>query len=52
MKKLRQCLKCGEYTLDDSCPLCGVATSSPYAPKFSPEDRYGEYRRKAKGLKQ
>ena len=32
------------------CRLCGRTTFSPRPAKFSPEDKYGEYRRKAKRL--
>jgi len=36
------------YTLSETCPECGVeAVNSAPAP-FSPEDRYGEYRRALK----
>ena len=36
------------YTLSPSCPDCGAdAVNSAPAP-FDPEDRYGEYRRRAK----
>jgi H/ACA ribonucleoprotein complex subunit 3 len=36
------------YTLDEQCPDCGgLAVNSAPAP-FSPEDPYGEYRRKAR----
>lgn len=45
MKKMRKCPKCGEYTLESK--HC-VETVSAYPPKYSPEDKYGEYRRKAK----
>ncbi len=30
------------------CPKCGVKTENPKPPKFSPKDKYAEYRRKAK----
>jgi H/ACA ribonucleoprotein complex subunit 3 len=30
------------------CPKCGAKTVQPKPPKYSPEDQYGEYRRKAK----
>ena len=33
------------------CPVCGGPTSTAHPPRFSPEDRYGEYRRRAKGWK-
>ncbi len=45
MKNLKKCLKCGEYTLAET--HCG-STVSAYPPKYSSEDKYGEYRRKAK----
>ncbi|MCQ2069929.1 MAG: RNA-protein complex protein Nop10 [archaeon] len=43
--QLRKCPKCGRYTLKDNCVACSVKTVSPIPPKFSPEDRYGKYRR-------
>ncbi len=46
--KIRKCSNCGTYTLQDICPKCGSETKVPYPPKFSPEDPYGEYRRKMK----
>ncbi|MDI6702582.1 RNA-protein complex protein Nop10 [Methanothermobacter wolfeii] len=46
--KMKRCRSCGEYTLRDVCPHCGGATGVVYPPKFSPEDRYGKYRRKLK----
>ncbi len=43
---LRKCVKCGRYTLNqDKCPFCGSEVRNPHPPKFSPEDRYGKYRR-------
>lgn len=50
MKRLRKCVndKCGTYTLSQICPLCKSETKSPHPAKFSPEDPYGEYRRKLK----
>jgi H/ACA ribonucleoprotein complex subunit 3 len=32
----------------DVCPYCKGKLRMPYPPKFSPEDKYGEYRRKYK----
>ncbi len=46
--RIMKCPNCGQYTLQDFCPLCGTKTRVPYPPKFSPEDPYGEYRRKMK----
>ncbi|MDR2699061.1 MAG: RNA-protein complex protein Nop10 [Candidatus Methanoplasma sp.] len=44
---LRKCVSCGRYTIKDVCSTCGSAVSSPVPMKFSPDDRYGSYRRKA-----
>lgn len=46
--KIKKCGKCLAYTLKDSCPKCGSNAVSPHPPKFSPEDKWGKYRRKAK----
>jgi H/ACA ribonucleoprotein complex subunit 3 len=46
--KIKRCKECSVYTFKDACPACGGATSSPHPPRFSPEDRYGVYRRKLK----
>jgi H/ACA ribonucleoprotein complex subunit 3 len=45
MKAILQCPKCKKYTLRDDC--C-EKTIIPLPPKYSPEDKYGSYRRKAK----
>jgi len=46
---LRKCNNCDRYTLkQDKCPYCGGVLKIPHPPKFSPEDKYGEYRRKLK----
>lgn len=43
-------LFCAEhgYTLQANCPACGKATAAAGPAKYSPEDRYGQYRRKLK----
>ncbi len=46
MKHILKCSKCGKYTLKKIC--CGVKTISPKPAKFSPEDKYGSYRRRVK----
>ncbi|MHC1567279.1 MAG: RNA-protein complex protein Nop10 [Candidatus Syntropharchaeia archaeon] len=46
--KFFKCEVCKEYTLKEICPLCGKKTKNPLPPKFSPEDRYGRYRRMMK----
>ncbi|MCI4358354.1 MAG: RNA-protein complex protein Nop10 [Thermoplasmata archaeon] len=42
---LRFCLACQRYSLDVSCPSCGASTRSPHPARFSPQDRWGKYRR-------
>lgn len=46
--KMKKCKNCGRYTFREECPECGKETASPHPAKFSPEDKYGEYRRKLK----
>jgi H/ACA ribonucleoprotein complex subunit 3 len=43
---MKKCPACGAYSLKDVC-RCGSATVTPLPAKYSPDDRYGEYRRKA-----
>ncbi|MDR2944620.1 MAG: RNA-protein complex protein Nop10 [Methanosarcinales archaeon] len=44
-KRIKKCLSCGRYTLSDICPDCGGGCVSPKTASYSPEDRYGKYRR-------
>ncbi len=48
MKKLRRCDNCWTYTFKLKCPKCNNETKLAYPPKYSPKDKYGEYRRKIK----
>ena len=48
MASLRRCPACGTYTLKEECGDCGEKTRDPAPPKYSPEDKYAHYRRKAK----
>jgi len=46
---MRKCPVCGKYTLKkDKCPACGAKVVVPHPPRFSPEDKYVEYRIKMK----
>ncbi|MDD5502358.1 MAG: RNA-protein complex protein Nop10 [Candidatus Thermoplasmatota archaeon] len=45
---LRRCHKCSLYTFEEKCPKCGAEAKVPIPPKFSPEDKYGKYRRMLK----
>ncbi|MFQ5975890.1 MAG: RNA-protein complex protein Nop10 [Candidatus Hydrothermarchaeales archaeon] len=42
------CRACKRYTLKKSCNRCGSKTVNPHPARFSPQDPYGEYRRKLK----
>lgn len=48
IKKIKYCESCKLYTLKEKCPKCQRETKSRNPPKFSPEDRYGKYRREIK----
>ncbi|MEF8833061.1 MAG: RNA-protein complex protein Nop10 [Candidatus Thermoplasmatota archaeon] len=48
MEKIKKCLSCDEYMLKEFCGKCGEKTVNPKPPKYSPEDRFGEYRRRQK----
>jgi len=43
--KMKRCRSCGEYTLKDKCPHCDGEVGVIYPAKYSPEDKYGKYRR-------
>lgn len=46
--KMRKCRPCSIYTIQDVCPNCGGDLNVIYPPKYSPNDKYGKYRRKLK----
>ncbi|MDD3856664.1 MAG: RNA-protein complex protein Nop10 [Methanoculleus sp.] len=43
--RIRRCLHDRRYTLSDICPVCGRPSRPAHPARFSPEDRYGIYRR-------
>jgi len=45
MTKMRKCPSCGAYTFKEVCPKCNSRTVNPEPPRFSPQDKYGKYRR-------
>jgi H/ACA ribonucleoprotein complex subunit 3 len=47
---MKKCPKCLKYTLKDYCKDCNVETITIKPPRYSPEDKYGKYRRKLKKL--
>ncbi len=46
-KHILRCIKCGKYSLSKKCD-CGGNCAEVKPPKFSPDDKYGDLRRKAK----
>jgi len=48
MEHIFKCSRCGEYTMNEVCPKCGSKALNPKPQKYSPEDKYADYRRKAK----
>ena len=47
--QMRKCEKCGTYTMKDTCK-CGEEAVIPQPPRYSPQDRYGKYRRQLKKI--
>jgi len=47
MIHILRCKACGKYSLKEDC-LCGGKATLIIPPKFSPLDKYAEYRRKIK----
>jgi H/ACA ribonucleoprotein complex subunit 3 len=45
--KILRCVACKAYTMSEVCPKCGADTKITIPLRFSPEDRYGRYRRAA-----
>ncbi|MBI2575809.1 nucleolar RNA-binding Nop10p family protein [Candidatus Woesearchaeota archaeon] len=48
MKHLLKCVPCNSYTLKEACAVCSATTVPAIPPRYSPDDKYGDYRRKAK----
>ena len=46
--RIRRCPVDNIYTLSLTCPACGTATAVAHPARFSPDDKYGRYRRLAK----
>ncbi|HLC90809.1 MAG TPA: nucleolar RNA-binding Nop10p family protein [Candidatus Nanoarchaeia archaeon] len=47
-RHIYQCVSCRKYTLSETCSPCGTATVRPLPPKYSPQEKYADYRRKIK----
>ena len=48
MDHIMHCPNCRTYTLKEQCGTCSSKTVMPKPVKYSPEDHYAAYRRKAK----
>ncbi|MBN2458667.1 ribosome biogenesis protein [Candidatus Woesearchaeota archaeon] len=51
MNHILRCPSCKSYGLSEQCS-CGGTRVKPKPPKYSPEDKYGVYRRKVKEIKE
>ncbi len=47
MLHILRCQKCSKYVLSNPCE-CGGEAIENKPPKYSPEDKYADYRRKVK----
>ncbi len=47
--RILRCPSCGSYALSERCP-CGATRVPPRPPKYSPDDKYADYRRRYKEL--
>ncbi|MCM2466553.1 RNA-protein complex protein Nop10 [Methanoculleus oceani] len=43
--RIRRCPDDLRYTLSPVCPVCGQPSRPAHPARFSPQDRYGNYRR-------
>ncbi|HDP73799.1 MAG TPA: RNA-protein complex protein Nop10 [Candidatus Woesearchaeota archaeon] len=48
MRYILKCVSCGRYTLKEACPACSSKAVRAVPPKYSPDDKYGSYRRQVK----
>jgi H/ACA ribonucleoprotein complex subunit 3 len=48
-RHILKCSECKSYSMNEKCKCSGKAVN-PRPPKYSPEDKFGAYRRKAKEL--
>ncbi|MGA1865866.1 MAG: RNA-protein complex protein Nop10 [Thermoplasmatota archaeon] len=43
--RILRCNECMRYTLKEKCRECDAPTVNTFPPRYSPQDRYGRYRR-------
>jgi len=49
--KMLVCGSCRTYTFEPECPSCGARTVKPAPCRYSPQDKYGKYRRMMKAAR-
>jgi rRNA maturation protein Nop10 len=47
MRDIKYCIACRKHTMNEACD-CTLATAPVFPPRYSPQDKYAIYRRKAK----
>jgi H/ACA ribonucleoprotein complex subunit 3 len=47
-REILTCKKCDIYTMKGTCKKCDEKTLTPKPARFSPEDKWGKWRRQAK----
>ena len=49
-QRMQQCLTCGAFSLNTTCPKCGERAQAAAPLKWSPEDNRAALRRKMNGV--
>ncbi|MFZ8906769.1 MAG: nucleolar RNA-binding Nop10p family protein [Poseidonia sp.] len=49
-QRMQQCLTCGAFSLNTTCPSCGERAQAAAPLKWSPEDNRAALRRKMNGV--
>lgn len=49
-QRMQQCLSCGAFSLNTTCPSCGERAQAAAPLKWSPEDNRASLRRKMNGV--
>ncbi len=49
-QRMQQCLTCGAFSLNTTCPECGEVAQAAAPLKWSPEDHRSALRRKMNGV--
>ena len=41
---IRKCTLCNKYTLKNTCEICSTPTTIPHPARYSPDDKYIQFR--------